>query len=236
MPKSPTNHDPSHLMTPVVDVSETIAERIEQAIRRDIINGVLSPGSRLRISELSRNYGVSSIPVREALRQLEGDRLIVMESHKGAVLRGVNRKFVSDMYDLRGAIEALTVRRATQNVTPQALERLQQLTDAYEDATTSGDQAAMLTANQTLHTFIGELGDNPEANRLMEKGWELIIGIRNRFGFSNQRIVAIVGEHRRLTEAIGRRQAELAVAIAQEHCEGAKQDLLQQMERAGLHT
>src|SRR5690606_32086869 len=114
---------------------------------------------------------------------------------------------VCDMYDLRGAIEALTVRRATQNMTPQAFERLEQLAEAYEAATRKGDQPAMLAANQALHTYIGELGDNPEANRLMEKGWELIIGIRNRFGFSSQRIAAIVGEHRRLIEAMGRRQS-----------------------------
>jgi DNA-binding GntR family transcriptional regulator len=236
MQESPDHRERSGKLEQFFDVSETIAERIEQAMRRDIVNGVLAPGSRLRISELSKNYGVSPIPVREALRQLEGDRLVVMESHKGAVLRDVNRKFVSDMYDLRGAVEALTVRRAAQNLTPQAFDELRNLADAYEVASDQGGQREMLLANQAFHNFIGTLADNPEANRLMMKGWELIIGIRGRFGFGGQRIKTIMGEHSRLVAAIGRREAELAVMIAQEHCEGAKQDLLGQMERAGNYT
>jgi DNA-binding GntR family transcriptional regulator len=215
-------------------MAKTMAERIEQEIRRDILNGVLVPGSRLRILDLSRAYGASPIPIREALRQLEGDRIVVMESHKGALLRDVDRKFVQDMYDLRGAIEALTVRRATQSARPADLQSLRKLCDEYEAIAAGGEQRAMLAANQRLHGLIGQLADNPAANRLIEQGWDLITAIRGRFGFGGQRIARIVGEHRRLVDAIERGEAELAVSIAQEHSEGAKQDLLQQMERAGL--
>ena len=67
-----------------------------------------------------------------------------------------------------------------------------------------------------------------------EQGWELVIGLRNRFGFGAERIAAITGEHRRMVEAIARRDQVQAARIVQEHCEGAKQDLLRQMETAGL--
>ena len=176
MPRSPNDPSLSTQTRRVMDISETMAERIEQAIRRDILNGVLNPGARLRIADLSRPYGVSSNPVREALRQLAGDRLVVMESHKGALLRDVDRKFVTDMYDLRGAIEALTVRRAVHNRTPEAMVELGRLVDDYENVSRSGNQREMLAANQLLHSFIGRLADNPEANRLIERGWDLIIG------------------------------------------------------------
>jgi DNA-binding GntR family transcriptional regulator len=228
-PTSPANRD-----EPQLELARTMAERIEHAIRRDLLSGVLAPGSRLRIKDLSEAYGVSPIPVREALRQLEGDRIVVMESHRGAVLRDVDRKFAQDMYDLRGAIEALTVRRAVQAAKPTDIDKLKTLRDEYEAIAAGGDQRAMLAANQRLHNFIGYLADNPAATRLMEQGWDLIVAIRSRFGFGGPRIACIIGEHRRLVDAIERGQSELAVAIAQEHCEGAKQDLLQQMERAGL--
>lgn len=233
MPRSPNDAALSATPGPVTDISETMAERIERAIRRDIVNGILTPGSRLRIADLSRTYGVSSIPVREALRQLEGDRLVVMESHKGALLRDVDRKFVNDMYDLRGAIEALTVFRAAQRRTPEAITELNRLVDNYETVSQTGNQRDMLAANQLLHSYVGHMADNPEASRLIERGWELIVAIRGRFGFGAKRIATILGEHRRLAEAIARGDGELAVAIAQQHSEGAKQDLLQQMERAG---
>jgi DNA-binding GntR family transcriptional regulator len=215
-------------------VADTIVDRVKRSIRDDILAGRVAPGDRLRIAELSARYGVSSIPIREALRRLEGDRLVVIESHRGAVIRAVDRKIVSDMYDVRSAIEALTVRNAAARAMPSDIELLEAHALAYEKAAAAGDQAGMLAANQELHGLIGALSGNPEAARYIEQGWELIIGIRNRFGFGTTRVAAVLGEHRRLIEAIARGDQVLAVHIAQEHCEGAKQDLLRRMEAAGL--
>ena len=215
-------------------VADTASERVKRLIRDDIVSGKMAPGDRLRIADLSSRYGVSSIPVREALWRLEGDRLVVIESHRGAVIRAVDRKMVSDMYDLRSAVESLTVRNAAVRAGPADIVRLRNCAERYEEVAATGEQAAMLQANQELHSIIGTLSDNPEAARFIEQGWELIISIRGRFGFGARRIAAIVGEHRRLIEAMARREQNLAVQIAQEHCEGAKQDLLEQMETAGL--
>jgi len=215
-------------------VADTIVDRVKRSIREDILAGRIAPGDRLRIAELSARYGVSSIPIREALRRLEGDRLVVIESHRGAVIRAVDRKTVSDMYDVRSAIEALTVRNAAVRATPADIQRLEEHAEAYEKAATESDQLGMLAANQKLHGLIGALSGNPEAARYFEQGWELIIGIRNRFGFGTTRVAAVLGEHRRLIEAIARGDQVLAVHIAHEHSEGAKQDLLRRMEAAGL--
>ncbi len=213
---------------------DTIVDRVKRSIREDIRAGVIASGDRLRIAELSARYGVSAIPIREALRRLEGDRLVVIESHRGAVIRAVDRKTVSDMYDVRSAIEALTVRNAASQATSDDIQRLEAHALAYETAAAAADQAAMLAANQELHGLIGAMSGNPEAARYIDQGWELIIGIRNRFGFGMTRVAAVLGEHRRLIEAIARRDQLRAVHIAQEHSEGAKQDLLRRMEAAGL--
>lgn len=215
-------------------VADTMVDRVKRSIREDIFAGRIAPGDRLRIAELSARYGISSIPIREALRRLEGDRLVVIESHRGAVIRAVDRKTVSDMYDVRSAIEALTVRNAAACATPADIQRLEEHAVAYEMAASESDQPGMLAANQKLHGLIGALSGNLEAARYFEQGWELIIGIRNRFGFGTTRIAAVLGEHRRLIEAIARGDQVLAVHIAHEHCEGAKQDLLRRMESAGL--
>lgn len=212
----------------------TMADRIESSIRQDIINGTIAPGARLRVADLSARYGVSHIPVREALRQLEGDRLVTIESFKGAVLRGINIKFVADMHDTRAAIEALLVRNAAMKATDEQLERLQTLRKKYEEAAALQETAKMVQANIEFHRHISLLADNPEAARLMDQGWELVIGIRQRFGFGSNRVSTIIDEHRRLADAIGNREPMLAVEVAQEHCNSAKDDLLTQMERAGI--
>jgi DNA-binding GntR family transcriptional regulator len=212
----------------------TMADRIENSIRQDIINGTIAPGARLRVADLSARYGVSHIPVREALRQLEGDRLVTIESFKGAVLRGINIKFVADMHDTRAAIEALLVRNAAVKANDEQVSRLQTLRKQYEDAAAMKETAQMVQANIEFHRHISLLADNPEAARLMDQGWELVIGIRQRFGFGSNRVATIIDEHRRLSDAIENREPVLAVAIAQEHCNSAKDDLLIQMKRAGI--
>ncbi|MGH6859690.1 MAG: GntR family transcriptional regulator [Phyllobacterium sp.] len=214
--------------------NKTMADRIESSIRQEIINGTIAPGTRLRVADLSARYGVSHIPVREALRQLEGDRLVTIESFKGAVLRGINIKFVADMHDTRAAIEALLVRNAALKATEQQLEHLQKLRQTYEDAAAMNETARMVQANIAFHRHISFLADNPEAARLMDQGWELVIGIRQRFGFGSNRVSTIIDEHRRLADAIQNRDPVRAVDVAQEHCNSAKDDLLVQMERAGI--
>lgn len=213
---------------------ETMSARVERAIRRDIVSGILAPGDRLRVAELSTRYGVSHIPVREALRQLEGDRLVVIDPHKGAILRGVTSKFVRDMHDTRAALEALLVRNAAECITTAGAEELSRLADAYEAAAAGGNAAAMVEANLTLHRRIAILADNPVAADIMEQGWELVVSIRQRYGFGPSRVAAIIDQHRRLVRTIGAGEADEAVQIAMEHCLDARDDLLARMKEAGL--
>jgi len=215
--------------TDPVDMTDTMAGRVERAIRQDILRGAIAPGSRLRVAELSARYGVSHIPVREALRQLEGDRLVVIESHKGAILRAVTPKFVADMHDTREAIETLLVRKAAENITDADADRLEALARRYEEAAAVGDAAGMVAANLRFHRFIARVADNPEAAEILDRGWELVISIRNRYGFGANRVAAIIDQHRRLVAAIKARDPQRAVAVAQEHCESAKFDLLERM-------
>jgi DNA-binding GntR family transcriptional regulator len=211
---------------------ETMSARVERAIRRDIVSGILAPGDRLRVAELSTRYGVSHIPVREALRQLEGDRLVVIDPHKGAILRGVTPKFVRDMHDTRAALETLLVRSATERITSEGAEELARLAEAYEQAAAVGKAAEMVVANLMLHRRIAALGDNPVAADIMEQGWELVVSIRQRYGFGASRIAAIIDQHRRLVEAIGSGDPNTAVQIAMEHCLDARDDLLARMKDA----
>jgi DNA-binding GntR family transcriptional regulator len=221
-------------LAPSGDVARTMSTMVERAIRKDILSGAIAPGDRLRVAELSARYGVSHIPVRDALRQLEGDRLVIIESHKGAVLRGVSRKFVADMHDTREAIETLLVRNATLNGTPGDFARLEALARNYEAAASSRDAVAMVEANLLFHRFIARMGDNPEAANILDRGWELVIAIRNRFGFGENRVAEIVEQHRDMVAAMTRQDVPTALEAARLHCQSAKNDLLRRMTENGV--
>ncbi|WP_343314916.1 GntR family transcriptional regulator [Brucella sp. BE17] len=210
-------------------LSGTIAERLLAAIRRDIVLGNLSPGSRLRVDELSKRYGTSHIPVREALLQLSGERLVTLEPHRGAVLRPVTAKFVADIHDTRAAIESMLVRRATLNISDAQLDHLADLALRHEQAAAAGVDERMSEANKQFHSFIAEVADNPEASYILDQGWDLVINLRSRFGLSKARISEIVCQHRRIVEAVRSRDIDLAGRVVQEHCVSARDDLLARM-------
>lgn len=210
-------------------LSGTIAERLLVAIRKDIVLGNLSPGSRLRVDELSKRYGTSHIPVREALLQLAGERLVTLEPHRGAVLRPVTEKFVADIHDTRAAIESMLVRKATLNISDAQLDHLVDLALRHEQAAATGIDEEMSAANKQFHSFIAQIADNPEASYILDQGWDLVINLRNRFGLSEARTSEIVRQHWRIVEAIRSRDMDLAACSVQEHCDSARDDLLARM-------
>ena len=210
-------------------MSETISERLLAAIRRDIVLGDLAPGSRLRVDELSKRYGTSHIPVREALLQLAGERLVRLEPHKGAVLRTVTPKFVADIHDTRAAIESLLIRRATEKITSAELEDLERLCEAHAAAATTGNDIALSETNKAFHRHIAQVADNPEASYILDQGWDLVISLRHRFAQTPERIADIVRQHRSIVAAVRARDIDQAVCAVQDHCDSARDDLLARM-------
>jgi DNA-binding GntR family transcriptional regulator len=93
-------------------------------LREDIASGVIEPGSSIRQIELGVRYGVSATPVREALRLLESDGVIVYTAHRGATLRQMTNDDADDLFMLRAEIEGLATRICVARIDETALDRL----------------------------------------------------------------------------------------------------------------
>ncbi len=215
-------------------MSETTTQRVKASIRLDILVGVLPPGSRIKLQELTDRYEISAIPIREAVRELAGEGLVELHAHKGAVVRGVDIRFVRNMYDIRSALEQMLVSLAVGRLGDDDIEAIRSAAADYEAASGANDVQEMLAANARLHRTINAAADNPEALRILEQGWELVLALRFRFGFGADRITTIIEEHRALVDALARRSAADAVVITREHCDSACRDLVQQMKKADI--
>lgn len=215
-------------------LSETTTERVKALIRLDILLGTLPAGSRIKLQEMTQRYEISSIPIREAVRELAGEGLLELHAHKGAIIRGVDMRFIRNMYDIRSALEQMLVAQAVEKLTPAAIAAVRAAVEAYEAASRVADIKEMLAANAILHRTINEAADNPEALRILEQGWELVLALRFRFGFGTDRVETIAQEHRALLDAIERRSVSEAVEVTRRHCESACRDLVHQMKKAGL--
>jgi DNA-binding GntR family transcriptional regulator len=206
----------------------TTATRVAAELRRRILAGELAPGQRLKIDELASMLDVSHMPVREALRELEGESVLEVFPHRGAVVKGVDERFVRNFYDIRAAVEGMLTERCAQRIDGEGLAQLARCVAAYESASRD-DAAALVRANRALHDTINAAADNPEALRMLGQGRVLADALRLRFGYGEGRIEAVIADHQALLRAIRRRDAAKAGDIARRHCIRARDDLVARM-------
>src|SRR5699024_10282630 len=103
---------------------EMLHNKVCSVLRKAILKGELQAGERLVQAQLAEAIGVSRMPIREALRTLELEGLVVMEPHKGAVVRPISKEDIEEIYELRIALEPLALKKSVPNFTKQDLETL----------------------------------------------------------------------------------------------------------------
>ncbi|RUU53480.1 GntR family transcriptional regulator, partial [Mesorhizobium sp. M2C.T.Ca.TU.002.02.1.1] len=108
--------------------------RVTDALRDAILSGRLRPGSRVRQEELAEEYGISRIPVREALRQLESEGLVILVPNSGAWISKLDRAECIEIYKIRERLEPLALSESSANLSPETLARLEDLVSRIEAA------------------------------------------------------------------------------------------------------
>ncbi len=217
---------PDDDLTDILASTGLAANGITDRIRADILSGAFGAGHRIKIGELAERYAVSAMPIREALRTLDGEGLLTIIPNKGARVRTVDAKFVRNLYDIRGALESLLVEHACNNMTFRAQQQIEAAQTRLEDAVGRDDTTDLLAANADFHNVLNQLGDNPEAVRILRMGQNLIASFRGQFGFQAGRLAGIAEEHRALMEALWNRDVSRAIAISRMHSTSARDDLI----------
>jgi len=203
--------------------------RLRERLRLDILSGDWPEGQHRTLAQLASAHGVSISPVREALLGLEGEGLLEIRQHRGAVVPVMDAKLFADLYDLRGALQALLARRAAERATPALLEDMARHEAAYAEAAARVDAAAALEANEAFHAAIDAAADNPQATSIYKARSAFVNAVRLRLGFGARRMEAAAAQHRAILAAIAARDGETAASAAFAHAMAAKADLLAQL-------
>lgn len=214
----------------VSELSNTTYSKVSEQLRNDILSNYFAPGTRLKILDLVKLYNVSQMPIREALQQLQGEGLVVIEQHKGAYVRNIDKKFVSNIYDIRRVIEVFMTLESMRSVTDDVLKKLWKIQANYEKAAKKGSFEQSLKYNTDFHTTLYKLADNREAFQLVEKHWQLINSLRASFGLGKNRTEEIIAEHEAILKALENRDEEALEKAASLHCLNAKKDVLMRMD------
>ncbi len=202
---------------------------LRDRFRTEILSGEWPAGAHRTLAVLAARHDVSISPVREALLGLEGEGLIEMRRHRGAVVPLMDTALLSDLYDVRGALQAVLARRAAERASPATVTIIAAHAEAYAAAGRAGDHAALLAANDRFHEAIEAAAGNAQASALYRARSAFVNTVRLRLGFGPDRIAEADAEHRAICAAITGRQPNAAASAAFAHSMGAKADLLKRL-------
>lgn len=144
----------------------TVEEMTESFIREAILQGVLRPGERLQQDEIAAVLGVSRMPVRASLRQLESEGLLFLRPHRGAIVASLQPAEIAELYELRILLEGHLVGIAITNLTPEALRTLEELAGRLE---ATSELAERLELRRAFYRELYALADRPRAAALVEQ-------------------------------------------------------------------
>ena len=210
-------------------LGDPVYARVRERLRGDILSGIFEANARLKIAQLSKRYAVSQMPIREALQQLQGEGLIVIEPNKGARVRTVDERFIRNTYGIREAIDALLVRSSVPHLTQEQLDELRAVQYDFEGAARENDVERCVAIDRQFHRTIYRASENLDALTIVERSRGLIDCLRIKYGFGHARIPGMIREHRELVDALERKDVDETALLSSRHCERGKLDLLEQM-------
>jgi len=216
-----------------LDNYQPLRELVFEALRDAIIRGVLKPGERLMEVQLAEELGVSRTPVREAIRKLELEDLVVMIPRKGAYVSGISLKDIADVFEVRAAVEALAAGLAAERITAEELEELERILVKKAEIIEANDLDRLVEIDILFHECLYQGSRNAKLVQIINNLSEQIHRFRSTSLASPGRMKEALEEHRKIVEAISERNITLAQTLAQEHIENAENSILEAIRKNG---
>ncbi len=214
-----------------LDNYKPLRELVFESLREAIITGKLGPGERLMEIQMAEEMGVSRTPVREAIRKLELEGLVVMIPRKGAYVAGLSLKDIADVFEIRGALEGLAAGLAAERITDGELEDLERYLVKISEEIETGDLNRVVETDTDFHSLIYGASRNNRLSQIISNLREQIQRFRTTSLSYPGRMKIAVEEHRKIVEAISSRDGELARKLAQEHIENAESSMMSMVQR-----
>jgi DNA-binding GntR family transcriptional regulator len=193
------------------------SRRIADKLKTAILDGELAPGSRILQEDLATQFGASRIPVREALRTLQSDGLVMLRANLGAWVTRLNMEECLEIYLIREHLEPLLIADSIENCTDEDIDVIMQRADRLANAQDIGEY---FRYDREFHLETYRASTMPYLHSTVERLWNVTQPYRSAY----TRLVAeqdsrwiLDAEHRLLAEAITRRNVVDAKQIIQIH-------------------
>ena len=199
-------------------VPSTKTEFVYQTIRKEILDGQLKPGQRLRLTELATRYDISEMPVREALRKLQHDGLVVFENHRGATVSDLGLERIVEIIATRTYMEILAVIEAMPHHTPATLAALDELVAKMKKTRNARSYSEL---NHRFHQLLAAPCPNAFLKSEIESLWNKVWRTRSEslFQLVPERLEDATREHEQILQALKTQSAERVQRTAMQHRE-----------------
>ena len=195
-------------------LAPTLSGAVFDKIQRAVISGELVPGQRIDQNALARDFGVSLVPIREALRKLEAQGLVMIIPRRGAYVSPISRDEMEDLYAVRLVLEGMATRHSVPRLKAGDLEALEAAINGMEVAMGEGDYHKLLELNRTFHSVIYRASGRQCLIDLISQLWEKSTRYRVAYIHLPDRARQAHEEHKEILRCLkGRSAAQSARAV-----------------------
>ena len=200
-----------------IENGKSLRDAVYTVIRQAILVGELGPDERLMEIPLAEQLGVSRTPVREAIRRLEKEQLVVIIPKCGAKVAKITGKHVEDAMEVRMALERIAVKSAALKITKERAERLYAINDAVRIALIDGKLGDITEYDRKLHELIAEFSENGVLRTSIAMIYEQTLRFMMEYARQRTNAVKMYEDHQKLIAAVAAGDEKESVRILEEH-------------------
>lgn len=212
-----------------VPTFRTKAWTAAEALRKAIHGGDIAPGERIDIAAFARSIDVSMTPLREALRQLEAEGLVINTPHRGVRVTEFSLRETGALYDLRQQLEGYALRRSIPRLSQDDIEQLEVLTDLHRLAVERDDRRAYDQYNREWHELAYSRAETPYLAEFIARLWNAFPWMIMWQG--PERLASSVAGHAQILAALKGGQVDIAEALLRDHILDGKEYVIRQLEK-----
>ena len=186
-------------------------------LRQAILKGELEPGERLMEIQLAERLGVSRTPIREAIRKLELEGLVLMIPRKGAEVAKISARSLRDVLEVRRALEELAIELACQRMSEEEIDNLQKAQDDFKNAIAEGDAMKIAETDEHYHDVIYEGTQNAKLIQMLNNLREQMYRYRLEYIKDEDKRKILILDHECVLKAVRSRKVAEAKEAMREH-------------------
>lgn len=210
-----------------LDDYKPLREIVFETIREAILTGQMPPGERLMETQLADDLGVSRTPVREAIRKLELEGLVIMVPRRGAYVANMGIRDIAETFEIRLALESLAAKLAVERISPEEIEEMERLVVQMHDAIERQDIDYLVDLDGEFHDILFQASRNSRLAQIINVLREQIKRFRRAVLETNRQQRLVLNEHKQIIEAISERRSNLAQDLVRIHISNAEHNLME---------